>query len=327
MAVMAGTVKLGISAWTEPTLIAAGWYPPGVRSAEARLRHYASRFPLVEVDSPYYAVPARRQAEAWVERTPADFTMNVKAYALFTGHYTDPGRLPRDLLRALPAALRGKSRLYPRDVPSEVRDELARRFREGLEPLRASGKLGVLLLQYPVWFPRARATREQLLETRRLFPDFRLAVEFRNATWMSERNRRETLAFLEREGLLYTCVDEPQGFPSSVPPLAEATGALAVVRFHGRNAKTWNRPMPSAATRLDYRYRPDELAEWVPRIQSLAARTREVHVVMNNCHHDYAVANAAELAGLLAAARVGDVRPQVAPRPERDRAAAGVTLA
>src|SRR4051812_35740125 len=79
-------VLVGTASWTDPTLVAPGvFYPDGVHSPESRLRYYASRFPLVEVDSSYYALPTRRNAELWVERTPADFIFDVKAYALMTG--------------------------------------------------------------------------------------------------------------------------------------------------------------------------------------------------------------------------------------------------
>lgn len=52
-------IKIGTASWTDPTLIACKrFYPPGCTSAEARLRHYASQFSLVEVDSIYYSMPS-----------------------------------------------------------------------------------------------------------------------------------------------------------------------------------------------------------------------------------------------------------------------------
>jgi uncharacterized protein YecE (DUF72 family) len=306
---MEARIKVGISSWTEPTLVRSGWYPPGAHTAEARLRYYASRFPIVEVDSPYYALPAPHQVEAWVARTPAEFTMNVKAHALLTGHYTDPRRLPRDLQEALAPELRHKERLYPRDLGDELRAEVAARFRAAVEPLRAAGKLGVVLLQLPVWLPFGHRSQHEVEEVCARLPGLRLALEFRNRTWMSARHRWDSLRWLRERGLAYVSVDEPQGFTSSVPPVAEATTDLAIVRFHGRNARTWTQRLPSAAIRLDYRYRSDELQEWVPRIRQLASRSGEVHAIMNNCHRDDAVNNAAELAGLLEAAHLGDVRP------------------
>src|SRR5438445_10428952 len=84
-----GNVLVGISSWTEPTLVKAGtFYPKSATSAEERLRFYATQFPVVEVDSTYYFPPSERNAALWVARTPTDFPSNVTAYALLTGHPT-----------------------------------------------------------------------------------------------------------------------------------------------------------------------------------------------------------------------------------------------
>ena len=157
---MAERIRIGISSWADKTLLASGWYPKGARDAASRLAYYASRFPLVENDAPYYALPSERQTELWSERTPDGFTMNVKAFALLTQHYTDPARLPADLREALPADLEGKRRVYPKDLDPLFLAEVATRFRNSLAPLRRSGRLGLVLFQYPVWIPFGRATRE-----------------------------------------------------------------------------------------------------------------------------------------------------------------------
>jgi uncharacterized protein YecE (DUF72 family) len=82
------TIAVGTASWTDPTLIASKrFYPPGCTSAEARLRFYATQFPLVEVDSSYYAMPSGSNSVIWVERTPEHFTFNIKAFRLFTGHH------------------------------------------------------------------------------------------------------------------------------------------------------------------------------------------------------------------------------------------------
>src|SRR5439155_97557 len=161
----------------------------------------------------------------------------------------DPKRLPKDIREALSKESAAKRRIYPKDFPKDVREELFARYWVGLEPLRKSGKLGAILLQYPDWFVISKANKEEILHARELLPDDRLAVEFRNATWMSERNRAETLSFLGEHGLIYVSVDEPQGFPSSIPPVAAVTNdALAIVRFHGRNAENWKKPGPTRAS-------------------------------------------------------------------------------
>ena len=92
------TILIGTSSWTDPTLVKDGnFYPPEAKSAEARLRFYASRFPLVEVDSTYYFPPSEKNSVLWIERTPAHFTFNIKAFSLLTGHPTKVSALYKDL--------------------------------------------------------------------------------------------------------------------------------------------------------------------------------------------------------------------------------------
>ena len=95
-----GKVRVGTASWTDPTMTAPGvFYPKGADSAEERLRYYAGQFPMVEVDATYYALPYKRMAEAWVERTPKDFVFDVKAHALMTGQPTEVARLPKAIRR------------------------------------------------------------------------------------------------------------------------------------------------------------------------------------------------------------------------------------
>jgi uncharacterized protein YecE (DUF72 family) len=291
-------IKVGVTSWADRSLIASGWYG-AARSPEQRLRYYASRFPLVENDMPYYALPEPEQSAEWARRTPPGFTMNLKAHALLTGHYTDPRRLPADLRAALPAEMRERARVYPRHLSAEILREIERRFVHAAQPLAESGRLGLLLFQFPVWFPKSRANRAELARLRERYQGFRLAVEFRNATWMSEESAGATLELLHGLGLSYVVVDEPQGFPSSVPPIVAATSDIAVLRLHGRNAARWRRGAASAAERFEYLYSDDELRQWVPRVASLAQRAPQVQVLFNNCHADYAVRNGQQMIDLL----------------------------
>jgi uncharacterized protein YecE (DUF72 family) len=294
-------IKVGTCSWTDPTLIASGWYPERIaKKADERLRFYSERFPVVENDAAYYALPDPKQAKLWVERTPEGFTMDFKAFGTITTHPIDAKRLPKDVREALPAAAVEKGRLYPKDLPAEIRDEIHKRFWVALEPMREAGKLGAILLQYPDWFVISHQNKDEILHALERLPDDRLAVEFRNETWMSERNRAETLKFLADHDLTYVSVDEPQGFPSSVPPIAAATSQrLAIVRFHGRNAENWKKKGISAAERFDYSYSKEELGEWLGKIERLGEETEEVHVLMNNCYGDKAVSNAADIARML----------------------------
>jgi uncharacterized protein YecE (DUF72 family) len=285
-----GEIEVGTAGWTDRSLIASGWYPAEANNPEKRLRYYASQFPLVEVDATYYALPAEQTARAWAERTPAGFTFNIKAFSLFTQHPTPVKALPTDLREA--AAASGKDRVYLRDVDPAVAGQAWDRFLAALEPLRAAGKLGAILLQFPPWFPISRANKEYILACAQRAASRRVCVEFRNHTWMTEDNQKETLEFLGAHQLPYVCVDMPQGYPSSIPPVLAATSDLAVVRMHGHSDKWTSKEI---SERFGYRYRDEELDEWAARIRGLAARADVTHVLFNNCYRDWAHVNARQL--------------------------------
>src|SRR6266496_5847005 len=108
-----GQILVGITGWTEPTLVKAGtFYPKKTMTAEERLRFYAEQFPIVEVDSTYYSPPSERNAVLWIERTPKEFTFNIKAYSLLTNHPTKRESLYADLRDELPKELEKKRNLY-----------------------------------------------------------------------------------------------------------------------------------------------------------------------------------------------------------------------
>ena len=129
---------------------------------------------------------------------------------------------------------------------------------------------------------------------------WQVAVEFRNGSWLNDKNRDRTLAFLSERSIPFVMVDEPQGFKSSVPPEVAVTSPdLAIVRFHGRNAETWEKKGITPAERFRYLYSRDELSEWVPRVKEAASQAKEVHLMFNNCYANYGTTNAREIAALL----------------------------
>src|SRR5580693_5746650 len=269
-----GQIRVGTAGWTDKSLIDSGWYPPDASNPEKRLKYYASRFPLVEVDSAYYALPAERTAEAWAARTPDGFTFNIKAFSLFTQHPTPVRMFPADLREA--AAKAGKDRVYLKDVDPEVTGEAWDRFLAALEPLRSAGKLGAILLQFPPWFPISRSNKEYILACADRVAPRRVCVEFRNHTWMTEDNQKETLDFLSAHQLPYVCVDEPQGYPSSIPPVLAATSDLAVVRMHGHSDKWTSKEIQE---KFGYRYSDAELDDWAGRLRGLSADADLTHVL------------------------------------------------
>jgi uncharacterized protein YecE (DUF72 family) len=285
-------VLLGTASWTDKPLIDSGrFYPPDVKTPEARLRYYATRYPLVEADSTYYGLPTVDLGRSWVERTPDGFTFDVKAYALFTNHPTAVARLPKEIQAQIPRTLAGKKNIYREDAPLIIVNSCWRWFVDGLYPLHEAGKLGVVVFQFPKWvFPGDHA-RRYFHEIRDRLGPYRAAVEFRNNTWLAPSERETTLNMLGDLDFSYICVDEPQGFQSSVPPIAAATNKLAYVRFHGRNAAMWEAKTKTSSERFDYYYKPEELAEWVAPIRQLAFETDAVHLIMNTNNHDQGPAN------------------------------------
>ena len=280
------SVLVGTASWTDKTLIDCGrFYPPGCKTPEARLRHYASIFPLVEVDSSYYAIPLPATAQQWAARTPEHFVFNVKAFRLFTGHLTETKVLHKDLQQALGAG----RKFYDKDVPEEILAELWKRFAEALEPLRRAGKLGLVHFQFP---PRLRCSKEALVQVEQCaarMPQHTLSIEFRHKSWWDSPERiASTLAFLREHRLVHTIVDGPQGADNSVPAVWETTHPdYLLLRLHGRNIDTYNiRGAASASERFDYDYPDPELKDLVSEVVRLAYKTKHAHVIFNNCDED-----------------------------------------
>jgi uncharacterized protein YecE (DUF72 family) len=226
---------------------------------------------------------------------------DVKAHALMTGQPTETKRLPKAIREELPTELADKSRLYARDLPAELSDVVWQTFLDGLAPLRESGQLGSILMQYPKWFFPISQSREEILAAKERLGEHLFAVELRNGSWFNEKNLDRTLRFLTDNEIPFVMVDEPQGFKSSVPPLVTVTSPrLAIMRFHGRNEANWEAKNITPAERFRYLYDREELSEWAPKLRDAAKGTRDLHVLMNNCYANYGSTNARELAKILA---------------------------
>lgn len=289
---MPDNVLIGTASWADPSLIKCGaFYPPEAKSPEARLRYYASQFPLVEVDNPYYVVPAVKTVEQWAERTPDDFVFDVKAFRTLTTHQTQPKVLPKHIAESLPDP--NKKTIYYKDLPNELRDALWSEFINALVPLKQAGKLGVVLFQFPPWFTPSPDNKAHLAECVERMKGHLVAVEFRNAAWFGEGGTERTLRRLRDLGAAHVIVDEPQGFKSCIPAVWEVTAPVAVLRLHGRNHGTWEKKgLKAASERFDYYYTEDELRELVEPIKAVAKKADTLHVVVNTNRADQGPANA-----------------------------------
>ena len=274
---MPAPIRVGVCSWADETLTKV-WYPKGIKSGEERLRYYAERFDVVEANSTYYRLPDPHLVENWAARTPEDFTMHVKAFGVMTRHPVKVDQLPTDL-RDVPTDARGRVDRPPR----EYRAEVFRRFHDALEPLRSTGKLGGILMQFPPYVVYKPASLEYLEWSQEQLGGDEMMVEFRHASWLDEEHRADTLRFLEEHGMTYVVVDAPQtGGKNVLPTVVAVTSGTGYVRFHGRNAETWNKRTGSAAERFDYLYSEDELRDWVPRLQELAGEAKTVYAMFNN---------------------------------------------
>ena len=291
---MPAPIRIGTCSWADDALV-KHWYPAGMQP-RARLGYYSKWFSTVEVDSTYYRVPTRELVQGWADRTPDGFVMHVKAFGLMTRHPVKLDQVPPDLREGLPVDDRGRV-----DRPSrEARSAVFREFLAALEPLRESAKLGGLLFQMPpyvVWKPSSldylEWARDQVGGDAFLF-------EPRHRSWYAEEIRAELLRWLEERRMSWVVVDAPKTDAGNVPAtLVAATTPLAYVRFHGRNAGTWNARGGSAAQRFDYLYGESELREWVAPLRELSEQAQEAYAFFNNNNQTDGVAQAPAGAQLL----------------------------
>lgn len=261
----------GTCAWADHE----DFYPPKLPS-NRRLAYYARFFPMVEVDSTFYALQPQRNFAAWAAATAENFRFNVKAYGAMTRHHRQP-----------------------RPGEEDVAD-LFRRFFTSLAPLEQAGKLRAVHYQFPPWFTRSDESTRWLEYCREMNGERLMAVEFRHRSWFTPDATPETLALLRRLQAVHVVVDEPQLGSGSIPAIPAVTDPrLSIIRFHGRNAQTWYKKVENTGQRFDYLYARSELQEMLPTISEVGTGAGEVHLLMNNNRSNYAVRNALDLMELL----------------------------
>ncbi|EIT87166.1 hypothetical protein A374_02894 [Fictibacillus macauensis ZFHKF-1] len=265
-------ISIGVTGWGDHDSL----YQAGTRSTD-KLRTYSSYFPVVEVDSSFYAIQPQRNYEKWIKETPDNFSFIVKAYQGMTGHARS-------------------------EVPFSSHKEMFDAFKESLQPLLDAHKLKAVLFQYPPWFQCTKENVQILRTTRQIMGDLPLALEFRNQTWFTEERREATLSFMKSEGWIHTVCDEPQAGQGSVPIVAATTSKeMALVRLHGRNVHGWvNQGQPNwRDVRYLYRYNEKELLQWQQYVEQLQKETKDVVVLFNNNSGGDAADNARSFISML----------------------------
>jgi uncharacterized protein YecE (DUF72 family) len=256
-------LRIGVAGWDY-----ADWqgvvYPAGVKGA-GRLAFLAGCFQVVEINVTFYRPIAPKDAVRWLAAVASypDFRFTAKLWRLFTHE------------RRLATPEMGQ-------------------FREGLEPLLAAGRLGVLLAQFPYSFHNLEENRAHILRLKSHLPDYPLAVELRHRSWQ-QRSVRE---FLQGAGLDFCNIDQPQvSYPMGATRWV--TGSRAYLRCHGRRKDAWFEFGEDRQARYDYLYGPEEMAELADRTRELMDKAPQVYVIFNNHPGGQAVANGLELAHLL----------------------------
>jgi uncharacterized protein YecE (DUF72 family) len=270
-------IHIGLAGWGDHDRL----YVPGAK-AGSKLRQYAKHFPVVEVDSTFYAIQSQERFIKWLEDTPATLHFVVKAYQGMTGHQRGP------------------------TIPAQEINEMYAAFRHMLEPVMETGRLTAALFQYPPWFDCTQENVRVLRETKARMSGIPCALEFRHQSWFSDEYREKTLAFMEREQWLHSICDEPQAGIGSVPTVLRATDTQAtIVRFHGRNVSGWNQASAPnwREVRYLYRYSDEELLDWANKLKQLEQQTEHVHVIFNNNSGGDAAENAKRLMELLGLTR------------------------
>lgn len=259
-------IKIGTSGFSYADWVGP-FYPPELPARE-HLAFYARQFPTVEINMTYYRVPDPATVAGWIRKTPEGFLFSVKAHQELTHTREDPSFAP---------------------------------FLAAVRPLVEAGRLACVLAQFPYSFHATPPNRDYLKRLRAGLADLPVVVEFRDAGWVTPA----TFDQLRALGLGFCCVDEPR-LPGLMPAVAVATGPIAYVRFHGRNAARWY-DHQAAWERYDYTYATAELREWTPKLRRLDAAAGLTLVYFNNHYVGQATRGARDLGQLLLMSDSSDV--------------------
>lgn len=249
-------------------------------SVRDRLFDYSGHFPIVEVDTSFYAIPSEKTVLKWLDETPDSFKFIVKGYHGMTGH------------------TRGEPDPY-----YETKQQMFDAFRAAIDPFQRAGKLAAILMQFPPWFDCQFKNVQYLRYVKQQLGDYPVAIEFRNRSWYSPQYVDGTLKLLSELKLIHTVCDEPQAGEGSVPLTPTVTADVASLRIHGRNVHGWlqngRTQQEWRKVRCLYNYNEEELRELAGHIEKMAKRARHVYVIFNNNSGHDAAHNAKALLDIL----------------------------
>ncbi|MEB5758349.1 DUF72 domain-containing protein [Mammaliicoccus sciuri] len=259
-------IKIGLTGWGDHDSLYED-----LSNKKDKLKAYAAHFPIVELDATYYAIQPQRNIEKWIRETPNNFKFVVKIHQALTGHA---------------------------EVTDFAEDKMTlfNLFKDSMVPLKASGKLAMILVQFPPWFDLQPQNINYLRYVREQLKDFDVCIEFRNRTWFKEDVKEYTLEFLTEMKFIHSVCDEPQSGEGSIPLVNRITHDVAFVRYHGRNVNGWTKKDMTDQEWRDVRYLYDyneaELKELTDKVKILEHKAKDVYVVFNNNSGGHAAQNA-----------------------------------
>jgi uncharacterized protein YecE (DUF72 family) len=275
-------VRIGTAGWSYKDWDGI-FYPSGMQRRKQHPLEYLARFfDTTEINTSFYGPLKPELAKLWcrkVEAVNKNFLFTAKLYRAFT-------HSPMSVMEPTSAAS-----IRPTDD-----DEI--RTREGLDAIANEGRLGALLIQFPVSFKNTSLNREYLQRLLRQFIEYPRVVEVRHSSW----NDAEMLASFMQENVGFCNIDQPV-IGRSLAPTEHVTGTIGYVRLHGRNYEQWF-DSDNRNDRYNYLYKQSELAGWKERIESVAERAQKTYVITNNHFESKAGVNALELKAMISGKRV-----------------------
>ncbi len=289
-------IRIGIAGWAYKD-----WegivYPAHLKRKQHPVEFLAQYFDLIEINTSFYGHLKPELVKLWCHKAAA-----VNPQFLFTA------KLHKSFTHSPVAALESTSAATIRPAPEDEPQA-----KEGYDALAAAGRLGALLVQFPVSFKNTNENRDYLDALLLQFNAYPLAVEVRHASW----NNAGTLRYFAQKDVAFCNIDQPV-IGRSLAPTEHVTASLAYVRLHGRRYDQWFEA-EHPHDRYDYLYTEAELSGWKDRIERAAQKSDKMFVVANNHFEGKAAANALQLKSMITGRRVNAPEVLVRHYPELEK--------
>jgi len=289
-----GNIRIGTAGWSYKD-----WegivYPAGLKQHPAE--YLAQYFDVIEINTSFYGPIKPALGKLWCREVAdenPEFKFTAKLYKAFT-------HAPGGAVQPTSAATLSATEKDARDV------------KEGLDSLAEAGKLGALLMQFPISFKNTPPNRDYLTELVRRFQGYPRVVEVRHASW----NNEEILRSFAEKGVSFCNIDQPL-LGRAIAPTTHATAPIGYVRLHGRNYGQWFEH-EAPHDRYNYLYSEGELAKWRPRIEEIARKTEVTFVIANNHFEGKAAVNGLQLKHMITGRKVRAPATLVERYPELRR--------